>query len=216
MDLQALIHAWQLMDHGYSFAAAATEAEIQQTEAALGLRLPEDLRQIYLFSNGLHLVGGDLRIHPLRDREGIIGLEAVRSLVQEGGAPAPPCEILEFGDDGSDEQFGIWLPDVRLPGFGHPIVLIGEFDFDMLAIAGTGLVPFLYGWTAFYALMEEVDPEVLDALGLPFSLRVPERYLDEAAFARIREHYDPGLPDYDPNPFRKGRDVEDIRTLFGS
>ena len=215
MDLQNLIRVWQEMDDGYSFAPAATESEIEQTEAALGLEMPAVLRQLYLFSNGLSVVEGDLQVDPLQDRGKIIGLETVRSLVQEGGGPPPPREILAFGGNGSDEQFGIWLPPVQRSGFDHPIILIGEFDFDMLAIAGTSLIPFLYGWTAYYALMYEVDAQVLDALGVPAALRVSERYLDDEAFARIREHYDPGLPDYDPHPYQRGSNVAELTAFFG-
>jgi hypothetical protein len=214
MDLQNLMRVWQEMDDGYSFVPAATEAEIEQTEAALGLEIPAVLQQLHLFSNGLYVVEGNLTVYPLRDREGFIGLETVRSLVEWGDAPPRPQEILVFGDNGSDEQFGIWLPTVHRAGFDDPIIVIGEFDFDMLAIAGTSLVPFLYGWTAYYALMYEVDARILDALGLPAALRVPERYLDEEAFARIRQHYDPGLPDYDPDPYRERSTVAKLKAFF--
>jgi hypothetical protein len=48
-------------------------------------------------------------------------------------------EILMIGGNGSDDLYGIWLPDCVNPIYNHRIIGIGEiFEPGCMAIIGTG------------------------------------------------------------------------------
>ena len=100
---------------------------------------------------------------------------------------------------------------------GIPVIEVGELYHDpaCMAIVATDLLPFLYGETAFFALSSKtVNDNVLEAIHLPESLRVNKEQSPNAQFARIREWIDPMLPDSDPEPYTKGLDINQVKTLF--
>lgn len=214
MNLQKLIRAWQHSATLHRFLPPASEEELQHAETILNYRLPESLRELYLFSNGAELLQGNLQILPLEAEETSMGLTTATPQLREWHWQIP-SEVLVFGDDGSDSLFGIWLPEARHPKFEHPVLEIGTiFGPQCMAVVGTGFLPFLYGWTTFYLMLLEADSMALDAIELPASLRVRSDELDDEVFARLRKWADPDLPNYHPDPYRQGHDVEGLWTLF--
>ncbi len=214
--LADLIRVWILSRDHHTFMPPASEKALQRAEKELGRPIPRPLRELYRFSDGLDLFAGNLQIYPLREGEGQLGLVSASARLRAWGWPIPE-EVWVFGDDGSDELLGIWLPETGREGFDHPVLLIGEiFEPKCMAVAGTSLSAFLRGWTAFYLLAYEADPMALDLLGLPESLRYGANELDDEHFVEILRWADPGLPDPDPDPYRRGLDGEDLKRLFQS
>ncbi len=65
ITLEQLISAWKTTPTLHQFQPPATESEIEKVESALNARLPPVFRELYRFSNGLALSGGQLTVHPL-------------------------------------------------------------------------------------------------------------------------------------------------------
>lgn len=212
MILMSLIQAWSLSPDLNSIPAHANEHDLRSAEKRIGHRLPPSLRELYGITNGPYLLSGNLRIFPMHPAETGLGLISASEQLREWKWPIPE-EVLVFADDGSEGLFGIWLPETRSEGLGHPIVEIGSvFEPECMAIAGTDLAPFLLGWTAYYSLLLEADHHVLDAIGVPPSLRDEE--LDDELFAQLRRWADPGLPDPYPDPYEKGHSAQQLTNLL--
>lgn len=64
MMIQTLIDCWMTASPSYMFNPPATEAEINEVEAKLGLTIPHSLHEIYRFTNG-DWVLGNLRFFQL-------------------------------------------------------------------------------------------------------------------------------------------------------
>jgi hypothetical protein len=214
MLLQDLIQVWRLSEKFNSFHRAATDHDLEIAESKLGFRLPSVLRSLYHLSNGMELLEGNLQILPLVETDSKMGLSSASDKLRSWGCPIPD-EVLVFGHNGADEQFGTWLPEIKGNVFSHPIVVIGEiFEPQCMAIEATGLIPFLLGWTAYYLMLYEAESYVLDALGLPQSLRFREDEMDENVFAKLRQWADPKLLDLNPDPYRHGLDGERLKKKF--
>jgi hypothetical protein len=214
MDINQLIKAWNLSSKLHTFHAPASEQELQMTEKELGCYLPSSLRELYLLSNGLNLLHGNLNIYPLREDNDFALTTASRKLKEYH--PQLPSAVIVFGNDGSDELFGLWLPRTEGKVAKHPVLGIGEFDPKNMAIMATDILPFLYGWTAYYLMLYKADNAVLDAIGLPQALRYKDYELDDETFAQLRKWADPMLPDPHPDPYRHSCNVEDLTRLFGA
>jgi hypothetical protein len=212
MDWQHLFRAWRLSAPLHKFGPPAAEEEIHRAEAKLGIRLPESLRTLYRFCNGGDLLAGNLRIHPLECADDDFSLVTATDAMREYHWSVPE-EVLQFGGNGSEETFGIWLPETPGTPFDHPILDTGEiFDAESLAVVGTSLLPFLYYWTAYYVTLYEGETAALDALGLPEPLRSDPYDVDMPALCAWA---DPNLPDHAPSPYERGLDAEGLWTLFG-
>ena len=182
-------------------------------ESEIGYRLPPELRQLYLFSNGARLLRGNLNFYPLRrSEERKFGLSDTSARLREWMFPVPE-EVLVFADNGSESNFGIWLPEVRNETFRNPIIEIAEPAERCMTVVGTSFMPFLLGCTAYYLMLSEADSIALDAIGIPSSLRGRRR--DDELFADLCRWADPTLPDYHPDAYQKGYTAEDFRKLFG-
>ena len=119
--------------------------------------------------------------------------------------------------NGSDDFFGMWLPETHNPRFDHPILEIGSiFEPGNMAVLGTSFVPFLHAWTAYYSLLLEAGSAALDAINLPASLRPQGKEPDDEDFAELRKWADPGLPSYYPDSYRERYDAKRLAKLFGS
>jgi len=135
-------------------------------------------------------VGGNLNFVPLESSDDSeLTLMNLSSKLREGKWSVPE-ELLLFGDDGSDSQFGLWLPEGAALVDDCPVIELGETE--SMAIAGTSLRRFLKGRTAYYLLLDEAPGKSLDALGLPTELRTDDP--DDDDFARITKWADPGIP----------------------
>jgi hypothetical protein len=214
MRLQDLIQVWRVSEKSNIFPPIATDRELELTESKLGFQLPAPLSDLYRLCNGIYLLNGNLHIYPLEEAEQSSGVSSASEKLRSWGWPIPH-EVLVFGDNGGDELFGIWLPDTQGKVFEHPILVIGEiFEPRCMAIEATGLFPFLLGWTAYYCLLYEAESSLLDALGLPESLRFNPDEVDDTVFARLRQWADPNLPDPNPDPYRHGYDTESLMSIL--
>jgi len=214
MSLQELVRAWQITASFHSFNPPATERDLEKVELELGFHLPVPLRELYLFSNGMHLLRGNLNIYPLLPENGKRALS--NASIQCRELFQIPPEVLVFGDNGSDEHYGIWNTEIKSEIFKHPILEIGELfvDPDCMTVVATDLSPFLYGTTAFYILSSAGSNEALDVIGLPQEIRTGKDVSSNEHFSYIRKWIDPLLPDPDPEPYTKGLDTAQIKKLF--
>jgi hypothetical protein len=215
LELSKLFQFWQATSPHHRFSASANEEDMRRVEAAFGFRMAAPLRELYLFSNGLSLFRGDLKIYPLLSEANRHGMDTATTNCR--GWFHIPSEVVVFGDNGSDEHYGFWTAQSSTDPFGCPIIEIGQLFIDpaCMSLAATDLLPFLYGETVFSSLLSEIGDEALDILELPQELRVGRSVVDNKHFARIRRWADPGLPDPDPEPYTKGLDSLQIRSLLG-
>ena len=56
-DLDRVLAAWRLSPASHQFESPADEATIAAAEAALGRALPDDLKSLYRFSDGMEPLG---------------------------------------------------------------------------------------------------------------------------------------------------------------
>jgi len=218
-DLQPIATAWSLsMERPWGgpwheFPAGATESQLKDAEAKLGRSLPPAFRALYRFSDGMSLVDGNLNIRPL-DTGDDMCLVAHSDFLRGCDWPIPD-ELVVFGDNGSDDLFGVWLPRDGAPEAPHPIICVGSiFEAGSFAVYGTDLPRFLRAWCGFYLLAFAEEPcPALDALGLPMNIREGERDSDEA-FAACFAWADPGLPHIPPDPYEQRLSADDIRKMY--
>ena len=158
MTIQTLFDAWQATEMDPSVNPPATEAEIQAAEKKIGATLPQPLREVYLLFNGSWR--WDLDFFPLEPTPQDYGLTDGNEKFIEYGWHIPK-EIRLFAGDGGGGAFGIWLLACGNPIYNHPIIEVGELagDEGCMGIAGTNLLSFLRGWSAFH-LMDKADREL--------------------------------------------------------
>ena len=236
MTIQTLFDAWKASGAFNSIEAPATEAEIQAAEATIGAQLPTSLREIYpLFNEGWTL---DLVFFPLDaspDEE--LAVTNANELFIGWGWHIPK-EVRLFAGMGGEEIFGIWLPETDNPIYNHPIIEVGELPGDggCMGIAGTNLLSFLRGWSAFHLVMEEDDElwkvelgedkdapnrlkriqTSLDTLEVPQSLRAEHHHKDpDENFAQLRKWADPQLPDPSGDSYNQQYTITDLKRIFG-
>ena len=208
--LEPLVEAWRLSSELHELSAGASEAELAAVEAELGRSLPEAARALYRLTDGASLLGGNLNVYPLRAAE--LGLVAASEWLRSVEWTIPE-ELVVFGNNGADDSFGLWLPRGRRDDDPAPVIKIGEGG-EGFAVAGTSLVPFLTGWSAYYLLLLEADGSALSALGVP--QRLWDAKLDEELFAELVGWADPDLPDPNPDPYGRPVDVRKLRERYGS
>jgi hypothetical protein len=214
MNLSKLIQAWEISNTTCSFEKPASDRDLLQAEESLGIRLPPTLRSLYQYSDGMYLLDGNLSIYPVLGSGDNLGLTNASSKLREWGWPIPD-EVLVFGNNGSDELFGIWYPDTGSQIFRCPVLEIAEiFDGPNMAVLATDLMPFLFGWSLYYLRILEADRITLDVLEIPDSMRFSADDLDEMHFIEFRRWADPTLPDPAPDAYTGGYDAEGLRKLF--
>jgi hypothetical protein len=85
---------------------------------------------------------GNLMVDPLSDTEGG-GLFGLGDRLRSWDWPVPD-EVLMFGGNGADDQFGLWYPAGTPASEPTPVVMIGAvFEPASLALAGTEFARFL-------------------------------------------------------------------------
>ena len=155
MTIQMLFDAWKGSGAFASIEAPASEAEIQAAEEKIGATLPNLLREVYLLFNGGW--AWDLDFYPLNfpPENSSFALANANEKHNEYGWYIPK-EIRLFAGDGGGGTFGIWLPEIGNPIFSHPIIEVGElFEEGCMGVAGTHLLSFLRGWSAFHLVDKE-------------------------------------------------------------
>jgi SMI1 / KNR4 family (SUKH-1) len=206
--LEPLLEAWQRSAHLHDLRSGASERDLAAAEADLGRSLPESVRALYRVTNGAALLDGNLNIDPLRGETPALvgGSDWLRSVEW-----TIPEELVVFGNNGSGDSFGVWL--ARRSSSDGPVIQIAEVG-DGYAVAGTGLVPFLTWWTAYYLLLLEAGRDALRALGVPE--RLWRANPDDELVGELSRWADPGLPDPVPDPYERPLEVETLRAHFGS
>jgi hypothetical protein len=213
--IERVLAAWRLSAARGELGEAASEGTIAEAERALGRPVPYDLKVLYRFSNGMGPLGGNLAVVPLHDTEHAdgeeIGLVNLGDRLRSWDWPIPD-EVLVFGGNGGDDQFGIWYPSGAPADGPTPVVMIGSiFEPGCLALAGTDLPKFLLAWSGYYLALLDAPTEALDALGLPDSLR---RIDKDGSFAPYFRWADPSLPDPVPDPYSQRMDAEEIAAVI--
>ena len=210
-ELVPLVDCWSLSKNHHEWSPGASDEEIRRAEDSLKRRLPKVLRAVYEISNGLGLVGGNLNFYPLESSvDSDLTLMSLPSKLREWNWSVPE-ELLLFGDDGSDSQFGLWLPKGEAFVNDCPVIELGETE--AMAIVGTSLCRFLKGRTVYYLLWEDAS-KPLDALGLPAELRTEDP--DEDDFASIMQWADPSMPEALPDPYKNGVTADELRARFNN
>ncbi len=211
MDFNTLGKSWEVTSELNELPPSTINSDIVEVEKHLDQTLPESLKKLYTITNGPSLLEGNLNIVPLKSDD-FSNLSQFSTQLKKWGKQIPH-EVLAFADDGSDGTFGIWLEKNELSD--SPIIEIGEsIDSPCLSLAGTSLLNFLLGWTAYYFLLCEVDAEALDIIQLPKELRFDASELDDEHFGAIRKWADPKLPDFYPDPYVQKLNTQTIRELL--
>lgn len=213
MDMEIILKAWSLASELNSREEPATTQDIASVEAAVSYSLPHDFRRLYSYSNGASLFNGNFNYHPLSavDR---LSLRSASIQLREWEWPIPK-EVLVFGDNGSDDQFGLWMPTTKNKNLAQPIIQIGEiFEPGCMAFAGSSLLNFLLTYTSLYLMLEEGFESALDLLGVPKKLRTNDP--DDDDFVKIRNWADPNLTGYSPDPYECKYDAEEIKKILST
>jgi hypothetical protein len=206
--LSAIVEAWRLAAD--PLPPPASEAEIAGTERDLGRPLPAELRALYALCNGPNALGGNLAVHPVSPEEGE-GLVGMGDRLREWGWPIPD-ELLVFGGNGGEDQFGLWYPAGTDSAAVAPVIMMGAvFEPACMALAGTSLTRFLRAWSGYYLVLVDAPVAALDALGLPAHLRSMD---DEAGIGPYFSWADPDLAEPDPDPYSRGLDRDQIAALI--
>ena len=212
--LEAVLAAWELTPHLHRPRPPASLADMEEVQHRLGRRLPQALFDLYATAGGGQFVRGNLMLHPpLPEAKDDLALATASDLMREWEWPIPD-ELVMIGDNGGDEQFGIWIPADG--GDARPIVVeVGEvFEERCLAIVGDDFESFVMGWTAYYLLLtdEHGAQTALQRLGVPEHMRaLPGDGSDEEfeAFLRWASPRLPGRPD----PYAHGLTPDEVAAV---
>ena len=232
MTIQTLFNAWQATGQNPSVNPPATAAEIQAVENKIGTALPPLLREVYLLFNGGW--AWELDFYPLNfpPENSWFALANANEKHIEYGWHIPK-EIRLFAGDGGGGAFGIWLLACGNPIYNHPIIEVGELagEEGCMGIAGTNLLSFLRGWSAYRLMLEESNElrivelgedkdaptrlkriqTALDMLQVPQSLR-GDNFDDE--IAPFRKWADPQLPDPYGTSYSQQYTITDLKRIF--
>ena len=234
MTIQTLFDAWKVSGAFAVIEAPATEAEIQAAEATIGAQLPTSLREIYPLFNGRWV--WELDFFPLNippEHSSVVLANANEQFI-EYGWHIPKKEIRVFAGDGGGGLFGIWLPACGNPIYNHPIIEVGElFEAGCMGVAGTNLLSFLRGWSAYHLMLKDSNESwrvelgedkdapnrlkrtqtALDMVQVPQSLR-GENFDDD--LPPFRKWADPQLPDPSGTSYNQLYTIADLKRLFGA
>ena len=212
MDLDALIRCWQITSEFHSFKPGATEDEIVSVEQELGFRLPEAVRELYRFSDGLDLCEGNLSFYPLRIHSNDMSLCHASAWLRACHWPIPET-VLVFGGNGSGEPYGLWTGP-HAARFPEPVILVGEvFRTACMSVSASAILPFLACETASYLQMQGLGEIAHDILGVPRSILDLEPGDDEALEA-IFVWADPQVLDVLGSPYENPLDAQGLQTLL--
>src|SRR2546422_5158923 len=108
--IDQLLDAWRLSSDHHELHAGASDEQIAAAEAVLGRSLPEPARSFYRATDGASLLDGNLNVYPLHGEPFglVVHTDRLRSVEW-----TIPEELVVFGNDGSDDSFGLWVPHGR-------------------------------------------------------------------------------------------------------
>ena len=232
MTIQMLVEAWKVSEAHHSMNPPATETEIQAAETKIGTTLPPPLREVYPLFNGEWALGLDFfPLTPPPEHYALINSNE-KYIEYKWHIPK---EIRLFAGDGGGGVFGIWLLTWGNSIYNHPIIEVGELPGEdgCMGIAGTNLVSFLRGWSAYRMMMQHIilkkvdKPKELEFLGklqVPQSLRYEHfdesqyertRNWEDVHFTQLRKWADPQLPDPSSDSYDQQYTISDLKRIFG-
>jgi hypothetical protein len=203
--LDRVLHAWTLASAFDHADPPAREADIAEAEERLGRELPEQLRRLYRAVGGGELAAAQTFLYPVVPGDGpdAISVATGGDLMRSWDWPIPE-ELVVFANNGTGDQFGVWLPAGE-SGARPVIVEVGEiFEEGCMAVVGDDLATFLAGRTAVYVRDVAEGPAreaAFDALGVPAALRA-EEWEDADFYARLR-WASPRLPHPEPDAYER-------------
>jgi hypothetical protein len=213
--LERVLAAWSITPGLNDPNAGASGADIETAEARLGRPLPAVMRDLYSALNGGSMLEGTLNLLPLLSDSGKLALTTASNLLRSWEWPVPD-ELVIFGDEGADDQLGIWLPAT---GAGRPIVVSmgAVFEERSFAVVGDDLAGFLLARSAYSLLLSSDDPEetagALEALGVPGQLRSLDEDGSDVESDALLTWANPGLPDPHPDAYRRGLTATEVAEL---
>lgn len=222
MTIQTLFDAWITSGAHHNVQTPATESEIQAAETKIGVALPELLCEVYQLFNGGWMWDVDFfSLEP--PPKGHVLTEGNETYIEYGWHI--PKEIRLFAEDGGGGGFAIWLPACGNPIYNHPVIEVGELPGEdgCMGVAGTNLLSFLRGWSAYHLVYDEryelaegreklsQIQTALDTLQVPQSLR--GEYFDDERLP-FRRWADPQLPDPSGDAYSQQYTITDLKRLF--
>jgi hypothetical protein len=213
-SLRKVLAAWDASPELHSPNPGASPAGLARAQIEIGRPLPEAAVDLYREIDGGSLRHGSLNLLPLLPEGVTLALTTSSDILRSWDWPIPD-ELLIFGDDGTGDQLGIWLPTAR---DAQPLIVqVGEIygDDRNLAIVGDDLSAFLLARTAYSLLLlsdEEDTRAALAALDLPEHLHELAGEEDDDLFAFLA-WASPDLPDPRPDPYARGLTGAEVGSL---
>lgn len=205
--LERVLKAWELSHACHEAEPGVPADAFERAERTLKRSLPPVVAELYEAVGSGAFVGGNFTLHPLfpsEDDDESLALTTASDLLRSWGWPVPE-EMVIFGDDGTGNSFGLWVP---AQADAQPLVVqIGEiFEDGCLAVVGDDLASFLLGWTAYYLpLVCGADTDdAAAALGVPDELRARAENGSRDALSAALLWSSPALPDPCPDPYERG------------
>jgi hypothetical protein len=207
--LERVLGAWRATPGINNPNAGASDADIDTAQERLGRPLPAAMRELYSALNGGSMLEGSLNLLPLLSDSGRLALTTASDLLRSWEWPVPD-DLVIFGDEGVDDQYGIWL---AATGVGRPIVVVmgAVFEERSFAVVGDDVPGFLLARTAYYLLSYadvEDTADAIEALGVPEHLRVLDGSDDD--YDALLQWANPGLPDPRPDPYSRGLTADEV------
>jgi hypothetical protein len=186
MDLASLVRCWQITREQHAFNEGASDREIAAVEQELSLSLPPALRELYRFSDGLALFGGELSIYPLRNAANELSLSRVTPWLRTCNWPIPESVVI-FGSTGTGDPVGLWTGS-HSARFPEPIIQVGAiFEPACMAVCGSAVVPFLTVETARCLPLYGHSDLLQATLGVPKSIVEIGGDADHEAILRLAD-----------------------------
>lgn len=223
VPMRKVLKAWALSEELHQgVKPGVSAADLATAEKMLGRSLPAEVRELYSTYDGGEFMGSNLNIWnllPTPDEE--FAFTTAGRLMRSWHWPIPD-EVAMFGGDGSDGNFGLWLPKDETAR-NLAIEFAEAADPDDMAIVGDDLASFLAARTACllvsFAFVDAYDAydlePALNALDVPIALRaMSENEADSAeGMHRFLRWASPNLPDPHPDPFKGGLTAERIAEI---
>ncbi|MGD8150253.1 SMI1/KNR4 family protein [Ornithinimicrobium sp. Y1694] len=212
--IPALLAAWRLAPDHVQLSDGASPDSLSAAERELGVDLPEELKELYLSTDGVTLDRGDLTLFTARGSEEELGLSDATATYRAWDWGLPEQVVL-IGSDGGDSVFGVWSGK----GAARAIVVQGEVSLGdpAMAVVGTSLAGFLAAWTAYYLpMVHGMNAQVLavlDALQVPEALREGESEFDDEHVQALLAWGSADLPDDEPDPYARPVSVAELEAL---
>lgn len=147
--IERVLRAWAASPSFHVLHGPAGAEQIDTVQKTLGVVLPQSASDLYRFSNGGQVVGGNVVFHPLQGCD--LSIERASQFLRAADRPVP-AQLLIMGSDGQGDPWGLWSPGT--PGVKPAIVSLGQiFEPESMAVVATSLERFLTVRTAYYSLL---------------------------------------------------------------